>query len=175
MAIWSASDKDIEYVPRVVKEEHDQHDEHAKNETDFAEASDADLNSTDDGDCSKSCDAPNDDDLVCDGVLNVAVKPTQTAIELDCTNSKACAHSKHGSNDRQDVHSVTQNSKYLVAYQRVETRAHGHGQSSVVGHITEQETHNHVNNPSMNTPVKVCDIKSILSPLIIIESEQNKS
>ena len=162
-----ALDNHVEEIPGVVVEEDHQEEEHASGETDLAETTDANFHASYDRDGSHAGDAPNDDDLIVDVVFDLAAESPQATVHLHGTNTKTGAHTEHGSNDGNYVDQISQDAVYLVTKQRVEAGAQCHGQSSVVCHVGQQETNNHVDDPSMDSPVEEGDVDCILGALIV--------
>ena len=165
--VADALDEHVEQVPRVIIKEHDQHDEHADREADLAQATDADFQPSHDRDRGHSGDPPDGDDLVGDVVLDVAVQACQAAGETDRPDSEAGAYPKHGRHDGQHVDRIPEDAVDLVADEGVETGAHRHGQAPVVGHVAEQETNQHVHDPTVDPPVEEGQVDGILSSLVI--------
>ena len=169
---------DIEAKPRVIVEPHCQHDKHPQGEADFAQPSDANFQAADDGSCRDGSDGPDDDNLagnaLCNHVFSASKlvgKAAKGSVDLYDPNAQTGAHAKHGADNRHDVDHVTQCAIDLVSQDRVETRAHGHGQVVTVSDEAQQQANQNVDNPTMNSPMEQSDVDGVLGTLVVRVSE----
>ena len=173
--VSNALDKHVQQVPRVVCKETNQHNEHSKDEADFTQSTDSNLQAADNGRCSECSYAPDDNQLVLCVFLDACEQATDTGIYLHDTKTQASTDTKHGANHRENVHQITHPSVHIVTKERIESGTDGHGKSFSVTNKGEEKTNNDVHDPSVDTPVEEGQIHGILSSLIISVSVQSKS
>lgn len=111
---------------------------HTDSKADFWQAPDTKLQSTDDGNGSKSCNRPDDDYLILRALLNVWIDSVNTTIQLHNAQTKWSAHSKHGTNDAQDVDEVAIETVDEVTKDWIKAGAHGHRQPFPVAQEAQQ-------------------------------------
>ena len=86
---------------------------------------------------------------------------------MDRAKTEACTHSKHSAHNREDVDEVTHPSVDPVTKQGIEAGSHGHGKVFSVTEKGKKKSNHHIHDPTVNSPVKECEVHGILGSLIV--------
>lgn len=124
-------------------------------EANFRQTSNTNFQTTDDGNGSQSCDAPNNNNLAIGAFFNVGIDTADAVIELHYTQTKTGAHSKHGANDAEDINKVSYYTVDEITKDWVKTSSHRHRKPLPVAKETEQKANDTVDDPSVNSPMEV--------------------
>ena len=91
-------------------------------------------------------------------------------VDLHAANSKTGTNTKHCAHHREDVHRITHPAVDLITNKWVETGADGHRKAFSVAHEGEKETYHHIHDPSVDAPVKQCQVDGVLCTLVVAVS-----